>query len=72
MMVYVPPISSSAPVIIGQIYVLDPDVEETFNITFSKENFQALSPATNEYTIISDDGSVAYVRITITFEIDDI
>jgi hypothetical protein len=70
MMVYVPSTSNSTPLIIGQIFIIDPNVNEMFSITFNKPNIRALTPATNLYTIISDDGSAAYVRIIFAFEID--
>ena len=69
MTVYIPPISNSTPVIIGQIFILESDVGESFNFTFDKGNYQALLPAIDQYTIISDDGSDVYVRITFSFDI---
>jgi hypothetical protein len=70
MIVYVPTISNSIPVIIGQILIIDPNVQENFNISFNKPNLRALMPATSAYTIISNDGSATYVRISFAFEIN--
>ena len=62
MIVYMPENTNSTRIIIGQIEIIDPDVRETFTMTFDKSNIQALLPESNPYTIISDNGSVDYVR----------
>ena len=48
--------------ILGQILVVDPDENESFDIKFDKTNFQAATAATNPYSLILDDGSLVYVR----------
>lgn len=48
--------------ILGQILVVDPDENESFDITFDKTNFRASTAATNPYSLILDDGSLVYVR----------
>lgn len=47
---------NSIGLIIGQIYITDPDVKENFTITFDKPSFRALEPARNAYSVISDEG----------------
>ncbi|CAF1281839.1 unnamed protein product [Rotaria sp. Silwood1] len=47
---------NSTSLVVGQIRIIDPDVNENFTITFDKPNYQALSPAKNSYSIITDDG----------------
>ena len=63
MMVYYPSNSNSSSIIVGQLRVVDPDVKENFTITFTHSNYRALAPASNSYSIISDDGNVLYVII---------
>ncbi|CAF4767763.1 unnamed protein product [Rotaria socialis] len=46
---------NSTGAIVGQIYIMDPDLNENFTIVFNKPNFRALEPARNSYSIISDD-----------------
>ncbi|CAM4782539.1 unnamed protein product [Rotaria magnacalcarata] len=46
---------NSTGAIVGQIYIMDPDLNENFTIIFNKPNFLALEPARNSYSIISDD-----------------
>lgn len=61
-------ITNSTPLIVGQLYIIDPDVNENFTITFNKPNFRALMPATNSYSMITDDGYVVSVRIFLLFQ----
>ena len=61
MIVYITENTTSTPLIIGQIHVIDPDVNENFTITFNNPNFQSLIPANDAYSLISDEGSVVYV-----------
>jgi hypothetical protein len=55
--------ATSTPRIIGQLHIIDPDVNENFSIKLDKPNFKALTPVTNPYSVISNDGSIVYVRI---------
>lgn len=61
MIVYYPSNSNSSSIVAGQLRVVDPDVKENFTITFTRPNYRALAPASNSYSIISDDGNVLYV-----------
>lgn len=63
MIVYYPSNSNSSSIITGQLRVIDPDVKENFTITFNHPNYRALTPASNSYSVISDDGNVLYVTI---------
>ncbi|CAF4797550.1 unnamed protein product, partial [Rotaria sp. Silwood2] len=47
---------NATSLVVGQLCIIDPDVNENFTITFDKPNYQALSPAKNSYSIITDDG----------------
>ncbi|CAF1591017.1 unnamed protein product, partial [Adineta ricciae] len=49
--------------IVGQILIVDPDENESFDITFDKTNFQASTAAANPYSLILDDGSLVYAQL---------
>jgi len=63
MIVWIEENTNSTALIVGQIHIIDPDIEENFIITFNKPNFVALTPAIDSYLMIIDDGYVGYVRI---------
>jgi hypothetical protein len=62
MNIYIPQNTNSTPFIVGQMRVIDSDVNENFTITFNKLNFRALKPVTNPYSMVYDDGSMVFVR----------
>jgi hypothetical protein len=62
MHIYIPQNTNSTPLIVGQIRVIDSDVNENFNVTFNKVNFRALKPVTNPYSMIYDNGSMVFER----------
>jgi len=62
MHIYIPQNTNSTPLIVGQMRVIDSDVNENFTITFNKVNFRALKPVTNPYSMIYDNGSMVFRR----------
>jgi hypothetical protein len=63
MIVYLSPDTKSTPIIVGQISIIDPDINENFTIKFNQPSFRALTPTINSYSIITDDSPVDYVRL---------
>lgn len=61
MIVCLPNNQNLTSIIIGQIYIVDPDIKENFTFKFNQRNYSASIPAMNSYSIISDDGSIVYV-----------
>ena len=62
MTVYLPQTSENTTIVIGEIYIIDPDVQENFIIILNKPTLRAITPASNSYSILLDDDSVVYVR----------
>jgi len=63
MIIWIQENTNSTPLTVGQIYIIHPDIQENFIITFNKPNFVSLTPAIDSYLMITDDGYVGYVRI---------